>query len=182
MAERTGKDRQPRAAMSAPQAAAILDELERRGIVVWLEGGWGIDALLERETREHDDLDVIVSIDQAGEIEAALRELGHQTKRGAAPTSFELVDEQGHQVDVHPVSFQPDGDGVYRMENGKDWTYPAAAFAGAGRIAGRRVRCLTPDVALVCHSTGYALDGVHQRDVEALCERFGLPLPRFETT
>ena len=181
MAERTGKGRQPRAPMSAARAVTILEQLEARRIGVWLEGGWGIDALLERETREHDDLDVIVPLDQAEEIESALRELGHQAKRGGAPTSFELVDDHGHQVDVHPVAFQPNGDGVYRMESGEDWTYPAAAFAGTGRIAGRRVKCLTPDIALVCHSTGYALDATHQRDVEALSERFGLPLPPFET-
>jgi lincosamide nucleotidyltransferase A/C/D/E len=181
MAERTGKGREPREPMSAARAVMILEQLEARGIGVWLEGGWGIDALLERETREHDDLDVIVPLDQAEEIESALRELGHRTKRGGAPTSFELVDEHGHQVDVHPVAFQANGDGVYRMESGEDWTYRAAAFAGRGRIAGRPVRCLTSDIALVCHSTGYALDATHRRDVEALCERFSLPLPQFET-
>src|SRR5215207_4956080 len=117
MAERTGKGREPRARMSSTRAVAIIEQLEARGIRVWLEGGWGVDALLERETREHDDLDVIVSLDQAEEIESALRELGQQTKCGGAPTSFELVDDHGHQVDVHPVAFQANGDGVYRMES-----------------------------------------------------------------
>jgi lincosamide nucleotidyltransferase A/C/D/E len=181
MAERTGKIRQPQAPMSAARAAAILGELEARGIVVWLEGGWGIDALLEQETREHDDLDVIVSLDQVEAIETALRELGFETKRGEAPLSFEVVDGHGRQVDVHPVSFLPSGEGLYLMEGGRDWTYPAHSFAGTGEIAGRPMRCLTPDIALVCHSTGYALDAVHQRDVEALCERFSLPLPPFQT-
>jgi lincosamide nucleotidyltransferase A/C/D/E len=181
MVERTGKSRQPRAPMSAARAVAILDELEARGIVVWLEGGWGIDGLLGRQTREHDDLDGIVSLDQVEPIESALRELGYETKRGEAPLSFEVVDEEGHQVDVHPVSFLPSGEGLYLMEGGGDWTYPAHSFAGSGEIAGRPVRCLTPDIALVCHSTGYALDAVHQRDVEALCERFSLPLPPFQT-
>jgi len=167
--------------MSAARAAAILEHLEGDGIAVWLEGGWGIDALLERETRAHDDLDVIVSIDGVQQIEGALRELGYETKGGEAPLSFELVDAAGHQVDVHPVTFQPSGEGVYLMEGGRVWTYPASSFACSGAIAGRRVRCLTPETALVCHSTGYALDAAHQRDVNALCERFGLPLPPFET-
>jgi lincosamide nucleotidyltransferase A/C/D/E len=177
MAERTGKERRPQAPMSAAPATAVLDHLEARAVVVWLEGGWGIDALLRRETRAHDDLDVIVSLDQVEQIEAALRELGYDTKRGEAPLSFEVVDADGHQVDVHPVAFQPSGDGVYLMEGGRDWTYPASSFAGSGEIAGRPVRCLTPEMALVCHSTGYVLDAAHRRDVEALCERFGLPVP-----
>jgi lincosamide nucleotidyltransferase A/C/D/E len=181
MVERTGKSRQPRAPMSAARAVAILDQLEACGIVVWLEGGWGIDGLLGRKTRTHDDLDVVVSLEHVEPVESALRELGYETKRGNAPLSFEVVDKQGHQVDVHPVSFLPSGAGVYLMESGKDWTYPASSFAGSGEIAGRAVRCLTPDIALVCHSTGYALDAAHQRDVQALCERFGLPLPPFRT-
>jgi lincosamide nucleotidyltransferase A/C/D/E len=181
MAERTGRDRQPQSSMSPERAAAVLGRLEERGIVVWLEGGWGIDALLRRETREHDDLDLIVSIDQAEEIEAALGELGYRTKRGEAPLSFELVDDDGHQVDVHPVTFQPSGEAVYKMDNNRDWTYPADSFAGTGEIAGRRVRCLTPEIALVCHALGYALDEEHQRDVHALSGRFGLPLPRYRT-
>jgi hypothetical protein len=35
------------------------------GLVVWLDGGWGIDALLGRETRTHADLDLVIDRDQA---------------------------------------------------------------------------------------------------------------------
>jgi hypothetical protein len=65
------------------------------------------------------------------------------------------------------------------MEGGKKWTYPAAGFTGMGRIDGREVPCLTPEVMLICHSGGYALDADHVRDVELVSERFGLPLPEF---
>jgi hypothetical protein len=65
------------------------------------------------------------------------------------------------------------------MESGKDWVYPASAFTGTGTILGRRVACLTPEVAMVGHTTGYELDAAHQRDVEALSDRFGIPLPEF---
>ena len=181
MTARTGRDRQPRAPMSAARAVAVLEHLRRRGIPAWLEGGWGIDALLRRQTREHDDLDVILDLEQADEAESALLELGYATKRGAAPLSFELVDDEGHQVDVHPVSFLPNGDALYRMDDGRDWTYPAGSFVEAGRIAGRCVGCLTPELALVCHSQGYALDDEHQRDVHAVCDQFGLAFPAIRT-
>ena len=181
MPERTGKGRRPSAPMSAARAVEILDLLERHGVSAWVDGGWAVDALLGRQTREHDDLDLIVRLDEVEALEAALHERGYETGRGAPPTSFELVDEDGHQVDAHPAAFAPTGEAVYRMENGEDWIFPASGFAGTGEIAGRRVPCLTPEVVLVSHSTGYALDAAHQRDVEALCERFGLPLPPFET-
>ena len=57
----------------------------------------------------------------------------------------------------------------------------AGSLTGWGEIAGRPVRCLAPDMALVCHSQGYALDETHQRDVAALCARYGLPVPQYRT-
>jgi lincosamide nucleotidyltransferase A/C/D/E len=168
--------------MSGERAAAVLARLEERGVDVWLEGGWGIDALLERETREHDDLDVIVPLAQLSELERTLRELGFRRGFESGPLSFEVVDDEGRQIDVHPIALQPDGDALYLMEEGGEWTYPAGSLTGRGEIAGRPVRCLTPGMALVCHSQGYVLDEAHRRDVAALCERYGLPLPQYRTT
>jgi lincosamide nucleotidyltransferase A/C/D/E len=37
-----------------------LDLFDRLGIGVWIDGGWGVDALLGEETRPHQDLDIIV--------------------------------------------------------------------------------------------------------------------------
>lgn len=182
MAELSGRGRQPQADMDAARLIDLLDLLERLGISVWLDGGWGIDALLGEQTRDHDDLDLLARLGDVADLRAALAERGYATVRGAPPTSFELVDVQGHQVDVHPVSFAPTGEGVYKMESGEDWVYPASAFTGVGAILGRTLACLAPEVVIVAHTTGYALDAAHQRDVQLLSERFGLPLPAFRTT
>jgi hypothetical protein len=61
------------------------------------------------------------------------------------------------------------------------WIFPAAGFGGRGRILGRPVPCLTPEVVMVNHTTGYALDEEHQRDVRALGDRYGIPVPEFRT-
>jgi hypothetical protein len=94
--------------------------------------------------------------------------------------SFELVDWEGHQVDIHPVAFMPSGDGVYRMREGGEWIYPTRGFRGRGRISGVEVRTLTADVLMTHHTTGYALDDAHVRDVLALSKRFEIPLPTFK--
>jgi lincosamide nucleotidyltransferase A/C/D/E len=163
-------------------AACVLDllaDLEARRIPVWLDGGWAIDALLGEQTRPHDDLDLVSRLDDTARIEEALGERGYVLAGGGAPHSFELVDPEGHQVDVHPVSFSANGDGVYRMAAGDVWTFPAAGFGGSGLILGRQVPCLTPEVVMVNHTTGYALDEAHQRDVQALGECYGIPVPEF---
>ena len=166
--------------MDAARVLGLLAQLKARGIPVWLDGGWAVDALLGEQTRPHDDLDVVARLDDSARIEQALDDHGYVLAAGGPPHSFELVDGEGHQVDVHPVSFAPSGDAAYRMANGEDWIYPAKAFTGVGRILGREVPCLTPEVVMVCHTTAYALDEAHQRDVEALSERYGIPLPEFE--
>jgi len=164
--------------MSAERLLDLLAHLEAAGVETWLDGGWAVDALLGEQTRPHDDLDLVVRLEDAAGLERALAQLGYAVGYGGPPLSFELVDADGHQVDVHPFATPPSGDGHYRMADGGTWIYPAHGFGGTGRILGREVRCLTPDVVLVNHSTGYALDEAHRRDVRALAERYGLPMPR----
>ena len=167
--------------MDAARVLDILSHLKGTGISVWLDGGWAIDALLGKQTRPHDDLDLVSRLEDSTRIEEALGERGYVLAYGAPPQSFELVDSKGHQVDAHPASFGPNGDGLYRRENGEDWVYPAAGFEGRGRILGREVPCLTAEVVMLNHTTGYALDVAHQQDVRALSEHYGIALPDFRT-
>jgi lincosamide nucleotidyltransferase A/C/D/E len=168
--------------MDAARVLDLLAQLRARDIPVWLDGGWAVDALLGEQTRPHDDLDLVARLDDSARIEQALNDHGYVLAGGGPPHSFELVDDEGHQVDVHPASFAPNGDGAYRMTSGEDWIYPAEGFRGVGRILGCEVPCLTPEVVMVTHTSAYALDEAHQRDVTALGERYGIPLPEFETT
>jgi len=144
---RAGRGREPQAEMDAARVLDLLAHLEGLGIEVWLDGGWAIDALLGEQTRPHDDLDLVSRLDDSARIEEALGHHGYVLAGGGLPHSFELVDAQGHQVDVHPASFTADGDGVYPIPDGGEWIFPAAGFGGSGRILGRRVPCLTPEGA-----------------------------------
>jgi len=165
--------------MDARRLLDVVAHMADHGIPVWLDGGWAVDALLGAQTRPHDDLDLVTRAEDGARIVDALRELGYAVAYDASPSCFVLVDAAGHQVDVHPAAMQPNGDGVYQMENGSEWIFPAAGFAGHGQILGREVPCLTPEVVLTNHTTGYELDEAHERDVVALSERYGLPLPPY---
>jgi len=167
--------------MDAARVLDLLAHLKAREIAVWLDGGWAIDALLGEQTRPHDDLDLVARLHDSARIERALNERGYVLAGGGPPLSFELVNSEGHQVDVHPASFTPNGDGVYLMASGEKWIYPANGFSGTGHILGRKVPCLTPEVVIISHSTGYALDEAHQRDVIALSQHYGIPLPKFRS-
>lgn len=165
--------------MDARRVVDLLEHLTGLGVQVWLDGGWAIDALVGRQRRPHDDLDLVAALDDVPRLELALGECGYALVDGGDSRIVVLVDDDGHQVDVHPVAFTETGDGLYKMTTGGDWIYPSRGFAGVGEVVGRRVACLTPEVMMACHATGYVLDDVHYADVLALSERFGIPIPAF---
>jgi lincosamide nucleotidyltransferase A/C/D/E len=171
-----GPEREPRLDMAAADVVEVVDDLEGAGVDVWLDGGWGVDALLGEQTRQHDDLDLVVPLGAVPALREALAQRGYELVGGGAPMSFELTDDEGRQVDVHPVLLTARGDGVYRMRTGEDWIYPAAGFAGWGSVLGRRVLCLTPEVQMLCHAE-YEPDAEDFHDVEALRDRFGIEVP-----
>jgi lincosamide nucleotidyltransferase A/C/D/E len=164
-------ERERRLPMSAEDVVALLGLME--GIDVWLEGGWGVDALLGEQTREHDDLDLVVAGSDVPLLVEALGHEGYEVAKGQLPTCIVLLDPAGRQVEVHPVAFNEAGDGIYRMEDGRDWAYPSAGFAGRGSIGGQSVPCLTPEVQVLCHA-GYELAETDHHDLAVLRERFGV--------
>lgn len=70
--------------MTAEDMLAVLDALESVGVSVRLDGGWGVDALLARQTRPHDDLDAVIDRRDLARAQSALARLGFQH---AAPAS-----------------------------------------------------------------------------------------------
>jgi lincosamide nucleotidyltransferase A/C/D/E len=71
--------------MRASDVVPVLDCLEQEGIEVWLDGGWGIDALVRRETRAHQDLDLVVAQGNLERAHGALADLGFEHDRSVEP-------------------------------------------------------------------------------------------------
>lgn len=63
------------------------------------------------------------------------------------------------------------------MSNGEDWVFPASGFAGRGQVLGFNVRCLSPEVQVLCHAHGYVPKEKDLRAMELLEARFGVELP-----
>jgi lincosamide nucleotidyltransferase A/C/D/E len=163
--------------MEARELLRLLELLDSEGIRVWLDGGWGVDALLEQQTREHDDLDLVCALADSDGVVAVLEDAGYELVAGEAPLSFVLVDADGRQVDVHPVVFDASrGGGVYQMGGGREWVYPAGGFEGRGRVGGLPVRCLTPEVQVLVHD-GYELEEKDFHELRLLHDRFDVELP-----
>lgn len=174
--QRFGRGRRPSSEMTAEELIRVIECLEEAGIEVWLDGGWGVDALLGEQQRGHDDLDLVVDLADVPRLKEVLTRNGYAVLGGAPPMSFYMVDSAGRQVDVHPVAFNEHGDGIYKLETGKEWAYPAAGFAGTGLVLGRHVRCLSPEVQMLVHA-GYELGNKDHHEIRALQVKFGVAPP-----
>jgi lincosamide nucleotidyltransferase A/C/D/E len=163
--------------MSSSAVIELLQLFDQASIQVWLDGGWGVDALIGVQTRPHQDLDIIVSVADVLKVQEILGLRGFAIQRGSPPHSFVLADQSGLEVDVHSVVSDAYGNAIYRMENGEDWTFPAEGFSGRGVVNGTGVRCLSPTTQVLCHASGYVPTEKDLRDMALIQKRFGVDLP-----
>jgi lincosamide nucleotidyltransferase A/C/D/E len=157
----------------------VVRELEHGGVIAWLDGGWGIDALLGRETRTHADLDLVIDRDQLPSARRLLGGLGFEDVPDAQPglpAQVLLAEQRRGQVDFHVVVFDSDGNGWQQLGENAWGAYPATGLNGEGSIVGEAVRCLTAELQ-VRHHLGYEWDGNDQQDMRLLADQFGVALP-----
>jgi lincosamide nucleotidyltransferase A/C/D/E len=162
--------------MTAADVVEILGWLAEADAEVWLDGGWGVDALLGEQTREHDDLDLIVRDVHESRMREVLRTHGFTQIPGGVPQSFILADEAAREVDVHPVRFDDDGIGHVLSERGEPFVLAAEAFAATGSVSGHPVACLSAEAQMSNHSWGYTPGDSDFHDMRLLHDRLGTPL------
>lgn len=158
--------------MRAEQVLDLLGCLRDHRIEVYVDGGWAVDALLGRQTRVHDDLDVAIPHAQVKALRRLLGGLNfaEQPRPDSWECNFVLAHPDGRRIDVH--SYTLDGDG----RNIGGIPYAAENLTGIGHIDGHEVRCIEP-ASLVRFHTGYEPDANDAHDVFLLCRQFGLALP-----
>jgi lincosamide nucleotidyltransferase A/C/D/E len=155
----------------------LYEKLDNMGVEIWIDGGWGVDALLGEQSRPHQDLDIAIQQKDVPKLRQLLCSRGYKDIKleQARAWNFVLGDDNGREVDVHVLVLDEKGNGIYGPAE-KGETYPAASLTGAGLVEGRPVRCISPEWMVKFHS-GYELRDKDFRDVSALCRKFGIDLP-----
>lgn len=163
--------------MEASDVLDVTNALRLAGIDFWLDGGWGVDALLGAQHRPHDDLDIVVPLVTVEQVYDVLATVGYRVSEDSLPTRAVLRDEDGRQVDLHPIRFDASGNGWQEraMPNGDDCAYPAHDFT-TGRVGAATLGCLSAELQL-SHHVGYVPRPRDRDDMARLAERFGLDLP-----
>jgi lincosamide nucleotidyltransferase A/C/D/E len=162
--------------MKSETVIEILSLFEANGLEVWVDGGWGVDALLQHQTRKHDDLDIVVPVENCEEAISLLEGNDYSLLIEDESKSWNFVLSDGlNAVDFHVVNFAESGEGIYGPPE-RGMRYPDYAFGTKGKIAGKSVKCLSPEYQLESHS-GYALKEKDLQDIRHLCRKFGLNPP-----
>jgi len=163
--------------MLPEDVVGIVRLLQEAHCPIWIDGGWGVDALLGWQTRPHADLDLAIALADVPAAKDVLTNVrGYRIAQDEMPTRLELRDRQDRRIDLHPLVFDEQGHGRQQLQDGSWGVYPASGLAGNGSIGGYDVRCLSPDLQLRFH-VGYEPDDDDRHDVELLCHHFGLELP-----
>jgi lincosamide nucleotidyltransferase A/C/D/E len=148
---------------------AVVDAV--RDAVV--DGGWGVDALVGRQTRDHDDLDLVVASDTVVTVLEALGSLGFAESVDERPARVVASRMDGTRVDVHLVELTSSGT-TQRLPGGQQFTYFLDGTTGT--IDGQRVRCISPEMQLLTHA-GYEPDEDDRADVAHVASVSGLAVP-----
>ena len=162
--------------MTAGAVLEVLDALEAAGVRAGITGGWGVDALLRRETRPHGDVDLGIGEETVTSAIDALARLGYVVELDQRPARVKLTGPNG-RADLHPIAWDADGAGRQTGLEGEVFDYPPGSLDAIGVIDGREVRCGTPALQLTFHSH-YAPRDHDRRDMEALAAAFDLQLPQ----
>lgn len=182
----------------APLRAALLGEMAAAdvvraagavtgaGVACLVAGGWGVDALLGRQTRHHDDLDLVVERfpDDLPAARAALEALGYRyrrTERADFVMPERCVLEDGrrrHRVDLVSMDW-PRLEAALAAARGGPVVLPDAARA-TGVVGGATVACLSAGVQRILHPDG-AWRPVDHHDMALLDALAGGPARPEET-
>ncbi|MFJ3988371.1 nucleotidyltransferase domain-containing protein [Streptomyces sp. NPDC090032] len=159
--------------MDVDSVLDILAVLRRAGTHVWIGGGWGIDALVGEQTREHGDLDLMHRQEQESVVVAALARRGFTESLDWRPVRFVLSAPDGRDLDLHPLTFAADGSAVQASPDPRSpFAYPASRFV-TGTIGGVTVPCLSAQRQADFHQ-GYEPREQDLHDMALLRAAFGI--------
>ena len=162
--------------MTVDKVHWFLDLFDELGITVWIDGGWGVDALLGACTREHQDLDIMTSWDDSAILTEALSARGFVDiyTDDRKDRNFVMGHPSQGMIDFHVIERTEDGGAIYGPGE-IAWVITESELNAVGSIGGREVRCLSADYQVRSHA-GYTLQDTDFADLRALHKKYGVEL------
>jgi lincosamide nucleotidyltransferase A/C/D/E len=158
--------------MTMDDVVEIIQLFDQHQIDFYIDGGWGVDALLGQQTRVHSDLDIAMQHKDVSQIRVLLeaRDFKDIPRDDTRECNFVLGDSRGRQIDIHTYTFDAEENIIFGVP------YPFDSLTGSGVVNGYPVKCISPDWMVKFH-TGYPLDENDYHDVKVLCQRYHIAIP-----
>lgn len=144
----------------------VIKILEDAGITYWLDGGWGIDALVGRQTRAHRDIDIDFDARHTEELLKILADYGYEVDTDWTPVRIELYSKEFGYLDIHPFVLNDDGTSKQANPEG-GWYEFEADYFGNAVFEGKTIPCISVKGQKVFH-TGYKLRDIDKHDMEMI--------------
>ena len=142
-------------------AVEIISALENAGIKVFIDGGWGVDALLGYQSRAHNDIDIFIESSHKDSVLKILYANEYKEIKTDYTTSDHSVwkDKKDRLIDLHIFSCSPNLNFIFEGQE-----YPREVFSGKGKIGDIDVVCIPPEYQVQFH-LGYERDINDIKDV-----------------
>lgn len=144
----------------------VLDLLDNTRIRYWLDGGWGVDVLAGKQTREHRDIDINFDSQYTDKLLHVLKENGYEIVTDWSPVRIELYHSQLSYIDIHPFVLNKDRTAKQADLEGGWYSFEADVFGNAV-FNGRNVPCISVKGQKLFH-TGYELREVDKHDIKII--------------
>lgn len=144
----------------------VVKILEESDITYWIDGGWGVDILVGKQTRPHRDIDIDFDARHTEKLLAILAGYGYVVDTDWAPVRMELYSEKFGYLDIHPFILNDDGTSKQADLTGGYYEFDADYF-GTGTFEGKTIPCISAKGQKVFHS-GYELRETDKHDLEII--------------
>ena len=120
-------------------ACEILSWAYNNNIEIWLDGGWGVDALLGKETRQHNDIDLFVEEKNYNKFIEIIKNKGFNEIVVEYTSEVHTIwsDNKLRIIDLHMFKDNCDGTICYEGE-----VFQKNIFDGVGKIGNIMVSCI----------------------------------------
>lgn len=144
----------------------IVSLLENANIKYWIDGGWGVDILAGKQTRNHRDIDVDFDAQYTEELLKILLKYGYEVDTDWKPVRIELYSEKYGYLDIHPFILNEDGTSKQADLEGGFYEFEKDFFCNA-IFEGKTIPCISLKGQKIFHS-GYELRDKDKQDIAIL--------------
>lgn len=143
----------------------ILDVFDQSGITYWLDGGWGVDVLYGKQTREHRDIDIDFDSRHTEHVMEMLQSMGYVLNTDWLPVRAELSHQEYGYLDIHPFDIS-DPEHIRQANPAGGYFEFKTDYFGETVFGGRKIPCISLKGQRVFH-TGYEprIEDIHDLEI-----------------